>query len=199
MKSYYLSFIFLSFFVNCSVKEKDESIKSPTEDIESFFDLNFTKSERDSMQEDLEQNKEYYQKLHSYKLENAIPPAIMFNPIPVGFKWNKTQELVNFGLKNQVTLPENRDELAFYPVADLAVLIKSRKITSMELTQLYLNRLKKYGDTLQCIIVITEELALSQAKKADEEIAAGQYRGPLHGIPYGIKDLLTLDGYNTTW
>jgi Asp-tRNA(Asn)/Glu-tRNA(Gln) amidotransferase A subunit family amidase len=81
----------------------------------------------------------------------------------------------------------------------LAVLIKSKKITSLELTQLYLKRIKKYADTLQCAITVLEQTAIAQANRADAEISNGKYRGPLHGIPYGIKDLLSVDGTETTW
>ncbi|MEM0995376.1 MAG: amidase, partial [Bacteroidota bacterium] len=94
---------------------------------------------------------------------------------------------------------ENKANLAFYSVAELSVLIKNQQITSTELTNIYLDRLKRYGDTLQCVIRITEAIALEQAARADAEIAAGKYRGLLHGIPYGIKDLLAVKGTKTTW
>jgi Asp-tRNA(Asn)/Glu-tRNA(Gln) amidotransferase A subunit family amidase len=84
-------------------------------------------------------------------------------------------------------------------VTTLARLVRARKVTSVELTQMYLARLKKYGPRLECVITLTEDLALTQARKADEEIAAGRYRGPLHGIPYGAKDLLATKGIRTTW
>lgn len=89
--------------------------------------------------------------------------------------------------------------MAFYPVYQLSSLIKSKKITSLQLTQIFLTRLKKYGDTLKCVITITDSLAITQAKRADEEIAKGIYRGPLHGIPYGLKDLIAVKEYKTTW
>jgi len=91
------------------------------------------------------------------------------------------------------------NDLAFYTVPQLAALIKNKQITSVELTQIYIDRLKKFGDTLECVITLTDDLALEQAKKADEELSRGIYRGPLHGIPYGAKDLLSLPGYKTTW
>ena len=78
-------------------------------------------------------------------------------------------------------------------------MIETRKITSTELTKIYLDRLKKHGDTLKCVVTLTEELALKQAADADAEIKAGKYRGPLHGIPWGAKDLLATKGYKTTW
>lgn len=95
--------------------------------------------------------------------------------------------------------PSNEDDLAFLPAYKLASLIKTKQITSTELTKLYLDRLKKFDPQLFCVVNLTEQLALKQAAKADEEIAAGNYRGPLHGIPFGAKDLISVDGYPTTW
>lgn len=91
------------------------------------------------------------------------------------------------------------EELAFEPVTTLAALIKARKISSTELTKMYLERLKKYSPKLLCVITLTEDLALQQAAKADEEIKRGRYRGPLHGIPWGAKDLYATKGIKTTW
>jgi Asp-tRNA(Asn)/Glu-tRNA(Gln) amidotransferase A subunit family amidase len=96
-------------------------------------------------------------------------------------------------------LPTNKSDLAFYTIKQLASLIKNKKITSVDLTKLFIDRLKKYGDTLHCVISIQEEMALAQAKKADDDIKKGQYRGILHGIPYGVKDLLAVKGTKTTW
>src|SRR5690606_11194487 len=125
--------------------------------------------------------------------------ALYFHPLPLGFVPDTMQHPIRWKLPEEVKVPKNQEELAFYSVAALSVLLKSRQVTSEALTQMYLNRLKKYGDTLQCVITLTEELALKQARRADREIAAGQYRGPLHGIPYGIKDLFAVEGYKTTW
>lgn len=108
------------------------------------------------------------------------------------------QQKVRFSTPAAV-LPANRDELAFYSIPQLASLIKNRKITSVELTRFFIDRLKKYGDTLQCTISITEDIAMQQATQADREIAAGKYRGLLHGIPYGLKDLFSVRGTKTTW
>jgi Asp-tRNA(Asn)/Glu-tRNA(Gln) amidotransferase A subunit family amidase len=96
-------------------------------------------------------------------------------------------------------MPANLDDLAFYSIGQLGALIKSKQITSEKLTRFYLERLKKYGPKLECVVTLTESLALEQACRADKEIAAGKYRGPLHGIPYGAKDLLAVKGYPTTW
>lgn len=95
--------------------------------------------------------------------------------------------------------PKSDEDIAFLSVVELAELIRTKQITSTELTKIYLARMKKYGNQLRCLITLTEERALAEAKQADAEIAAGQYRGPLHGIPYGVKDLFAVPGYPTTW
>ena len=95
--------------------------------------------------------------------------------------------------------PKTDEDLAFLPVRELASMIRRREVTSTELTKVYLERLKMHDAKLLCVVTLTEELALKQAQKADREIAAGRYRGPLHGIPWGAKDLMSIPGYKTTW
>lgn len=95
--------------------------------------------------------------------------------------------------------PSSDEALALLPVSQLSTLIRQRKISSSELTKIYLDRLKKYGPMLRCVVTLTEELALKLATIADTEIAAGNYRGPLHGIPWGAKDLIAVEGYPTSW
>jgi Asp-tRNA(Asn)/Glu-tRNA(Gln) amidotransferase A subunit family amidase len=192
-KVYFIIYFGLATF--CAIAQE----KYPTTEIETYYDLSFTKAERDSLFANLQEYQKSFQAIHQYKLDNHVPMSLVFDPIPVGFKPETNQKPIDWGLPKEVRLPANKEELAFYPVHKLAVLIKSKKITSLELTQLYLRRLKKYADTLQCAITILEEAALKQAKRADAEIANGKYRGPLHGIPYGIKDLLTVEGTETTW
>ena len=173
--------------------------KTPTADIETYYDISFTKAERDSLFSSLQDYQKSFQAIHQYKLDNQVPMSLVFDPIPVGFKPNLNQKPIDWGLPKEVNVPTNKEQLAFYPVYKLAVLIRTKKITSTELTKLYLSRIKKYADTLQCAISVLEATALQQAKQADDEIAKGKYRGPLHGIPYGIKDLLTVEGTETTW
>ncbi len=184
--------------LNVPVENKQANTFNTIE-TEKLFDLSLTPSERDTMQPDLQEQLEAYQALHKYSIGNEIPPALQFNPIPLGFEIPNNQEKIDWGLEEEVAVPENIKDLAFYPVHKLAVLIKNQQITSEQLTQIYLERLKKYGDTLQCVITLTEDLALQQARKADTEIKAGKYRGALHGIPYGAKDLLAVEGFKTTW
>ena len=173
--------------------------KYPTQEIESYYDLSFTKAERDSLLSSLQNNQKSFQAIHQYKLDNSVPMSLVFDPIPLGHKINTLQKTIDWGLPKEVKMPSNKDELAFYPIYKLAVLIRTKQITSTELTQFYLRRIKKYADTLQCAISILESTALQQAKRADDEIKKGKYRGPLHGIPYGIKDLLSVEGTETTW
>jgi Asp-tRNA(Asn)/Glu-tRNA(Gln) amidotransferase A subunit family amidase len=161
--------------------------------------LDFNEAERDSMLEDLADQRESYEKLRAFPLLNSTPPALQFNPIPFGFEFEKTRRSFKKSPAGAVHMPKTLDELAFYPVSQLSELIRTRKVTSERLTTMYIRRLKKYGPKLECVITLTEDLALKQARKADREIAGGLYRGPLHGIPYGIKDLLAVKGYKTTW
>jgi Asp-tRNA(Asn)/Glu-tRNA(Gln) amidotransferase A subunit family amidase len=163
--------------------------------------LEFTFKEQKMMLEDLRSNLEKFKGMREITLDNAVSPALIFNPLPAGFDLAALKENATFIFDEpeEVQLPENLEDLAFYPVTDLAWLIKNRRIGSEFLTRLYLERLKKYGPKLRCLVTLTEELALQQASQADRELAAGIYRGPLHGIPYGLKDLLATKGYPTTW
>lgn len=161
--------------------------------------IDFTPAERDSMITELETNRESFQSIRDLKLDNGVAPALNFNPMPPGKTINKTEQPNNWNLPEDVTLPNERSDLAFYTVEELGSLIKQQKITSVELTKFFLNRISQYGDTLEAIITVTEEMALDQAKKMDQELANGNYRGPLHGIPYGLKDLFAVKGYTTTW
>ncbi|MDN5216527.1 amidase [Fulvivirgaceae bacterium BMA12] len=177
-----------------------QSVKQDSLDIASkVVGLNFTLPERDSLREGVQENLGSYVKIRKYPIDNSIPPALGFNPVLPGMTFEKRQEAITWPYNDKLSRPKSDFEIALMPVSALASLIKNKKITATELTKIYLNRLKKYGDTLKCVVTITEELALRQARRADEEIAAGHYRGPLHGIPYGVKDLLAVEGYKTTW
>ncbi len=171
----------------------------PTKEIEPYYDLQFTRAERDSLFSALQEYQKSIQAIHQYPLNNSVGMSLIFDPVPPGFSADTRQLPIDWGFPKEVKVPENKNDLAFYPVYRLSVLLKTKKITSTELTIIYINRLKKYADTLQCAISLLESTALQQAKKADDEIAQGKYRGPLHGIPYGIKDLLSVKGTETTW
>ena len=164
---------------------------------EKILGIAFTPSERDSMLEILQARLADFARLRELHLDNAVPPALQLRLAHEPHCGGEGK--ARWRPQRDVALPERSEDLAFYPVADLAALIRTRKITATELTELYLERLKRFGPELECVITLTEDLALRQARHADEEIAAGRYRGPLHGIPYGAKDLLAVAGYPTTW
>ena len=192
--------LLICFSLITAQQEKEPSVKKENiEAAEKVIGLEFSDAERDSMLDDLNDNLESYQKLRELDIKNSVPPVLLFNPVPVGMKFEKGESQLKLSPPENKAIPQNFEELAFYSVRDLAELIRARKVTSTQLTKMYLERLKRYDPQLHCVITLTEDLALKQAKKADEEIAAGKYRGPLHGIPYGAKDLLAVKGYKTTW
>ncbi len=166
---------------------------------EKLFGLEFTPAHRDSMLTGVRNNLQGYKTLREHPVPNDLWPSLQFNPIPRGFEPPARQHETNFNLPENVSLPENLDQLAFFTVAELSVLIKDRQVSSVELTQLFLERIRKYDSELESVITLTETLALKQAERADSLLDAGVWLGPLHGIPYGTKDLLALEGYPTTW
>ncbi len=166
---------------------------------EQMIGLKFTEAKRDSMLGDLKENLDNFEKVRAITLNNSVPPALLFNPVPAEKKFDTKQLPQVWSRPAKIAVPANLEALAYASVNELAELIRTRKITSTQLTKMYLDRLKKYGPKLECVVTLTEELALQQAQAADAEIAAGKYRGPLHGIPYGAKDLLAKRGYKTTW
>lgn len=161
-----------------------------------LFDIQFTQKEIDTLYSDVIDNIANYKAMHQLSLPNSVPLSTWQIATPQ-YKSKKTP-LVNLPL-TKAELPEHREDLAFYSISELAYLIKNKKISSLALTQFYIDRIKKYGDTLECVISLTENIAFEQAKKADQEIAQGKYRGLLHGIPYGLKDLFAVKGTKTTW
>jgi Asp-tRNA(Asn)/Glu-tRNA(Gln) amidotransferase A subunit family amidase len=142
-----------------------------------------------------------FEALRAVKLPNDVPPALTFHPAagqPPAGKERRGPAPVREPEK-AAGRPEADDDLAFLPVTELAALLRDRQVSSVELTKLALARLRKYDPALRCVVTYTEDLALRQAERADREIAAGDYRGPLHGVPWGAKDLIAYPGYKTTW
>ncbi|MBM4160709.1 MAG: amidase [Ignavibacteria bacterium] len=186
-------------FSSAQEKRSNPITLEQVENVEKLIGLVFNQAKRDSMRDDLFDQLKNYENIRKLVLSNDVPPAILFNPIPVGMQFEKGKKPLRMSPPGRVTVPNNPEDLAFYSVGQLAELIRTRKVRSEQLTKMYLERLKKYGPKLECVITVTEDLALKQAKRADAEIAKNKYRGPLHGIPYGAKDLLALRGYKTTW
>ena len=161
--------------------------------------LQLSEADRKAITQGVQQTLRDCETLRRVRLDNSVPPAIAFQPAP----WQAPGD----GRHGTVTLsdgiapkrPDSSETLAFMPVSKLAALLRTRQLSAVELTKLYLERLRHYDPALYCVVCYTEELALKQAEQADREIAAGCYRGPLHGIPWGAKDLIAYPGYKTTW
>ncbi|RTL49985.1 MAG: amidase [Sphingobacteriales bacterium] len=167
--------------------------------VAGLADLSFTQQELDSMQEGITQFYHTYQSLHRQSLPNDVPMSLWQSPVVAGMHFSNQQLPIHWKMPKTVVLPTHLNELAFYSIPQLAYLIQHKKITSVALTKFFIQRIKQFGDTLQCVITLTEDLALQQARQADAEISAGKYKGMLHGIPYGLKDLFAVKGYKTTW
>jgi Asp-tRNA(Asn)/Glu-tRNA(Gln) amidotransferase A subunit family amidase len=167
---------------------------------EDVAGVHFDSVERELMLDGLKQQEQRIEALHKVELSNSVIPAIVFDPVPPGKKIAPEQRRHAVRSKTKLVPPgPEPEDLAFRPVTELSELVRRRRVTSVELTQMYLARLKRYDPILHCVISLTEDRALQQAHAADAEIRRGKYRGPLHGIPWGAKDLLAVRGYKTTW
>ncbi|HSL81799.1 MAG TPA: amidase, partial [Thermoanaerobaculia bacterium] len=171
---------------------------------EDLAGLELTEDERRLMLEGLAELREDYAAIRAVPLDNAVPPAFVFDPEAAAGRAAPASapRPARRARPGPVELPADLSKasaLAFQPVAVLARLLETRRITSVELTRLCLERLRRFDPVLHCIVTLTEDRALTRAEQADREIAAGRYRSPLHGIPWGAKDLIAVAGYPTTW
>ena len=143
-----------------------------------------------------------YAKIAELKMANSVASALVFDPVLPGRKLPAGKLPIRMSAAPAVHasgVPKNLEELAFATARELAELVRTRRVSSMALTEMYIDRLRRYDPKLHFVITLTEDRALAQAKEADRDIAAGKYRGPLHGLPWGAKDLLAVKGYPTTW
>ncbi len=172
--------------------------------------LEFTREERELMRKRVHDDLGFYQKLREVSLANSVAPAHRFDPIPPGDTISSALPQADVAGETDPSQavakqlppsdsPLRSEELAYWPVTRLAGAIRNRRVSSLDLTRMYLKRLEKHHSQLECVISFTREMALEQAERADDEIRQGRYRGPLHGIPWGAKDLLAVQGYRTTW
>ena len=163
--------------------------------------LTFTAEQRKLMIEGLTGVREDVATIRKLNLPNSVAPSLVFDPVPGGTVLDTVRKPAKLGPAPSVASisVSNEDQVAFASVRQLSELLRTRKVSSVELTKLYLARLKRYDPTLHFVITLTEDRALKQAAAADAEIVAGKHRGPLHGIPWGGKDLLAVAGYPTTW
>ncbi len=147
--------------------------------------VTLTAEQKKLMMEGIEQQRGSYEAIRALKLPNSVAPAFIFDPLPGGAKVETARQKARFSKAQPVAASSNIEDLAFTTVSEQAELLRTRKITSLALTQMYLDRLKRYDRKLHFVISLTEDRALAQAKAADAEIAAGKYRGPAPRHPLG--------------
>src|SRR3984957_16261620 len=170
--------------------------------------ISVTAEQKQLMVEGLDAQRKSYGAIRELKMANSVSPAFVFDPVPGGMVLDTVKKPIKTSAAPDVKaladaasagLAGESDTLASASVRELAELVKTRKVSSVALTKMYVARLKKYDPQLHFVITLTEERAMEHAAAADREIAAGNHRGPLHGIPWGAKDLLAVKGYRTTW
>lgn len=161
--------------------------------------ITFSDDERKGIARSLDESLRDFEELRKVEIGYDVPPALTFFPTPPRPAASIRRNTATPIDSHTPDRPGSDEDLAFLPLSELSKLVRARKVSSMELTQLYLGRLERFDPLLKCVVTLTRKLALEQAKRADTEIAAGRYRGPLHGIPWGAKDLIAYPGYPTTW
>ena len=165
-------------------------------------DVPITDDQKQMMLEGLNEQLEGYEAIHKLAIPNSVAPAFVFDPVLPGRKFEISKAPMRLSEPPAVhtgAAPLHIEDVALYTARELAELLRARRVSSVALTEMYLERLKRHDPTLHFVITYTEDRAMTQAREADKEIAAGKYRGPLHGLPWGAKDLLAVKGYPTTW
>ena len=181
------------------IQAHDEITSEIVADAGAVAGLDFTDAERDMMLAGLNSNLQAYEALRGVRVSNHVMPAVQFDPTLPGRELPSETRPFRFTRHIGLRRPTRPEALAFMSVTQLSELIRTRQLTSTELTRLYLERLERHGPTLEAVITLMSDQALEHAARADREIASGVYRGPLHGIPWGAKDLLAAEGFRTTW
>ena len=168
----------------------------------SIADVAIADEYKQMMLDNLNEQAKGYEEIYKLHIPNSVEPALIFDPALPGMKFETERKPIRISKAPSAAAsgtPKNLEDLAFASVRELGEFIRTKKVSSLALTEMYLGRLKKYDPALKFAVTLTEERALAQAKQADAEIAAGKYRGPLHGLPWGAKDLLATKGIRTTW
>jgi Asp-tRNA(Asn)/Glu-tRNA(Gln) amidotransferase A subunit family amidase len=180
-------------------QEQQTVTKEMVAQAERLAGLEFTDDERESIARGLTRNVRAYEQLREVELPNAVPPAVQFDPLLPGMTVPTMSRPIRYTRPAAVQRPDNLEDVAFWTVTQLAELVRTRQVMPSELTEMYLTRLKRHDPQLLAVVTLTEDRARAQAARLDEELRNGGYRGPLHGIPWGAKDLLAVSGYPTTW
>lgn len=182
--------------------DKGTITKEMIENAAEIADVPLPDEDKQAMLDGLNEQKKDYEEIYKLKIPNSVAPAYIFDPVLPGMQFEtvkRPMRMTSAALVGTGGAPRNIEDIAFYNVRQLAALMQTKKISSVALTDMYLARLKKYDPLLKFVITLTEDRAHAKAQEADREIAAGKYRGPLHGLPWGAKDLLAVKGYRTTW
>jgi Asp-tRNA(Asn)/Glu-tRNA(Gln) amidotransferase A subunit family amidase len=181
--------------------EKGKVTREMIDHAASIADVHIADEYKDMMMDSLNSLPQSFEAIYGLHIPNHVAPAVVFDPVPAGMKLEtrRQPQSVSAAPKMNTAVPKNLEDVAFYSVRQLAELLRTKRVSSAALTEMYLDRLKRYDPVLKFVITLTEDRAQAKAKEADREIAAGKYRGPLHGIPWGAKDLLAVKGYRTTW
>jgi Asp-tRNA(Asn)/Glu-tRNA(Gln) amidotransferase A subunit family amidase len=165
-------------------------------------DVPIPAEDREMMLSTLADQAKGYDEIYQLHLANSVAPAFNFDPVLASTKFETEKRPLQLSSAPHIVargVPKNIEDLCFASVRELAELIRAKHISSVALTDMYLDRLKRYDSLLHFVITLTEERARARAKEADADLATGKYRGPLHGLPWGAKDLLAVKGYRTTW
>ncbi len=168
----------------------------------AIADVPIPEETKEMMLDNLNERVKNYDAIYALHIPNSVAPCLVFDPVVPGMKFETERRPSRISRASAIptaSAPKNLEDVAFASVRELAELVRTKKVSSVALTEMYLERLKRYDPTLKFVVTLTEERALAQAKAADRDIAAGKYRGPLHGLPWGAKDLLAAKGYRTTW
>jgi Asp-tRNA(Asn)/Glu-tRNA(Gln) amidotransferase A subunit family amidase len=163
----------------------------------SGIDLN--EEDRKAMVESANRNLTQYKELHAVHIPNDVSPPFHFSPVVPGMTVDKTRQPFKISRAPALKRPANLEDVAFWPVRHLAELMRTKQVSSVELTEMYLARLHRHNGVLNNVVTFLDEYGLVEARRADAEIAAGRYKGPLHGIPWGAKDIISVNGFKTTW
>ena len=161
--------------------------------------IELTEDERKAMVDSANQNLKRYEELRAIHIPNDVSPPFHFSPVVPGMTVGKTALPFVLSAAPPVKRPARLEDAAFWPIRNLAELIRTRQVTSLELTEMYLTRLHRYNGVLNNVVTFLDDYGRAEAKRADAEIAAGTYKGPLHGIPWGAKDIISVKGFKTTW
>ncbi len=179
--------------------ERQQITEQMVKDAEWISGTKLTEQQRTELAAAANRSAQSLAETRAMPIDFADLPAVHFSPLTDLHSQSRPDRTIQLTKSPSPQLPKSDEELAFLPVTMLAPLVRSQQVTSMRLTELYLSRLRNYNSTINCVVNLTEDLAIQQAKRADAEISSGHYRGPLHGIPWGAKDLMAVKGYPTTW